>query len=47
MNDAKHLIWSNYNLDYDDWKEDLEAEYPELSDYERMELMYKSTRLSG
>lgn len=41
MNDAKHLIWSNYNLDYDDWKEDLEAEYPELSDNERVELMYK------
>ena len=41
MNDAKYLIWSNYNLDYDDWEEGLEAEYPELSDNERIELMYK------
>lgn len=41
MSDEKHLIWSNYDLDYDDWKDDLEAEYPELSDSERMELMYE------
>ncbi len=31
MTDTDHLIWSNYSLDYDDWKDDLEAEYPELS----------------
>ena len=41
MNDGDHLIWSNYNLDYDDWNADLEAEYPELSDSERMERMYE------
>ncbi len=41
MSDEKHLIWSNYDLDYDDWKDDLEAEYPELTDNERMELMYE------
>lgn len=35
MNDGDHLIWSNYHLDYDDWAEDLEAEFPELSDDER------------
>lgn len=39
MSDGEHLIWSNYALDYDDWKDDLESEYPELSDAERMELM--------
>ncbi len=39
MKDGDHLIWSNYDLDYDDWKDDLESEYPELSENERMELM--------
>lgn len=29
MTDTDHLIWSNYSLDYDDWKDDLEAEYGE------------------
>ena len=36
-----HLIWSNYDLDYEDWKEELEAEYPEMSEHERMERMYE------
>ena len=40
MNDGRHIIWSN-DLDYDDWKEDLEEQYPELSENERMELMYE------
>ena len=31
MTDGDHLIWSNYDLDYEDWRDDLEAEYPELS----------------
>ncbi|WP_312104052.1 hypothetical protein [Pygmaiobacter massiliensis] len=39
MSEDKHIIWSNYNLDYEDWKDDLEAEYPEKTDDERMELM--------
>ena len=38
----QHIIWSNEDLDYErDWKADLEAEYPELSDYERQSLMYE------
>ena len=40
MNDGDHLIWSNYHLDYDDWAEDLEAEFPELSDDERYLKMF-------
>ena len=40
MNDGRHIIWSN-DLDYDDWKDDLEEQYPELSENERMELMYE------
>ena len=31
MTDQKHLIWSDLDLDYEDWRADLEAEYPELS----------------
>jgi hypothetical protein len=31
MRDERHIIWSNYDLDYDDWKDDLESEYPDLS----------------
>lgn len=37
----KHIIWSNYYLDYEDWKEDLEADYPDLSEDERIALMYE------
>lgn len=31
MNDGRHIIWSD-DLDYDDWKEDLQEQYPGLSD---------------
>lgn len=40
MNEQDHLIWSNYDLDYEDWREDLEEQYPELSEDERVALMY-------
>ena len=40
MNDGRHIIWSD-DLDYDDWTEDLEEQYPELSDDERFEMMYE------
>ena len=38
----KHIIWTN-NLDYEDWKDDLEEEYPpeEYSDEYRMQTMYE------
>ena len=35
MSEDKHIIWSNYDLDYEDWRGDLETEYPELSEDER------------
>ena len=41
MSEDKHIIWSNYALDYEDWRGDLEAEYPELSEDERISLMYE------
>ena len=31
-NFMKHIIWSNINLDLDDWKDFLEEEYPEITD---------------
>lgn len=30
--DNRHLIWSNINLDFEDWKDDLKAEYPDYDD---------------
>ena len=41
MEKTDHLIWSNFDLDYDDWKDDLEAEHPDLSESERIDLMYR------
>ena len=39
--EKRYVIWSNINLDYEkDWKKDFEAEYPEKSESERIELMY-------
>lgn len=39
MNDDRYIIWSNYNLDYKDWKDDLEAEYPDKTENELMQMM--------
>lgn len=41
MDKTDHVIWSNFNLDYDDWKDDLEENYPDLSEQDRMMLMYE------
>lgn len=41
MQATDHIIWTNDGLDYEDWREYLEAEYPELSDRERIDLMYE------
>lgn len=36
----KHIIWSNRNLDLDDWMDFLEDEYPEITDvYEQYRLI--------
>ena len=40
MKDGRHIIWSN-DIDYDDWREDLEEQYPDLTEAARMELMYE------
>lgn len=41
MTKGDHLIWSNYDLDYEDWQDFLEEEYPELSEDERVARMYE------
>ena len=41
MKEERHVIWSNYGLDYEDWRDDLEAEYPDLSEDERISMMYE------
>ena len=40
MADDRHVIWSN-DLDYDDWKDYLESEFPDLTEEERMTKMYE------
>lgn len=39
----EHTLWSNYpsDLNFDDWKDDLKASYPELDESELEEKMYK------
>ena len=44
MTEDRHIIWSNYALDYDDWKEDLEEQYPKLTEEQRIALMYEDRR---
>ena len=41
MKRDKHVIWSNFSLNYEDWRSDLESEYPDMSEQERVDLMYE------
>ena len=45
MKEERHVIWSKYGLDYEDWRDDLEADYPDLSEDERISLMYEINAL--
>lgn len=40
MKNDRHIIWSNYNLNFDDWRDDLEEQYPGLPESELVSLMY-------
>ena len=40
MERIKHLIWSS-DVDYEDWRDDMESEYPDLTDEERENLAYE------
>lgn len=39
MTEGDHLIWSNYYLELDDWRDDLLAENPDASETELYQLM--------
>lgn len=39
--DKRHLIWGDLNLDYEDWRNYLEAFYPDESEDERHKLMWE------
>ena len=39
--EAKHMIWSDIALNYEDWRGDLEAEHPDMSEDERISLMHE------
>ena len=41
MTKGDHLIWTNYGLDYEDYRDQLDEDYPELSDAEKEQLMYE------
>ena len=41
MSEDRHIIWSDYALDYEDWRDELEAAYPELTEDQRIALMYE------
>lgn len=41
MSEDKHIIWSNHDLDYEEWRADLETEYPELDENDRYLKMYE------
>ena len=40
MKDGDHLIWSNFHLDLDDWRDALLEEHPDASESELYQLMY-------
>ena len=41
MVDMFHVIWSNHRLDFEDWRQGLEREYPGLSEDELVRKMYE------
>ncbi len=41
MSEERHVIWSDYDLDFDDWRADLEEEFPGLSEEKLIMMMYE------
>ena len=35
----QHIIWSNYNLDYEDWRAEIEEQYPDLDEDQQYMVM--------
>lgn len=38
----RHIIWSDIHLDFKDWRDDLQADYPDLSEDELFSKMYET-----
>ena len=38
----KHIIWTDINLDFEDWKDDLKEQYPDASEDELIFRMYET-----
>ena len=45
MSEGDYRIWSNADLDYEEWKDWMEEEYPTLSDDERVAMTVSYTHL--
>lgn len=41
MTNNVHLIWSNRDLDFEEWKEWIQTEYPKLNPSEQIQMMYE------
>ena len=41
MSKDDYRIWSNADLDYEEWKDWMEEEYPTFSEDERVAMMYE------
>ena len=41
-NIERHIIWSNMDIDFEDWDDDLRSENPNMSDSELYDLMYET-----
>lgn len=41
MTNNDHLIWSNHDLDFEEWKEWIQTEYPNLNPSEQIQMMYE------
>lgn len=40
MNEKRQILWSDLYLDFNDWKDDLQSEYPDYSEEKLFDLMY-------
>ena len=41
MTETKHIVWSNIDLDLDDWYDDLHEQYPALGEEGLRDMMYE------
>ena len=41
MKKEKHMIWTNYDLNFEDWRADLEEEFPDLGEDELHAMMHE------